>query len=198
MPLKASYLALVGGGAIVAYSGFKGKGLGSAVRDVITGQNPKNALAANAITGGGMNANTPTNPGALNTTSGGGIFASSAGASEKSFFSGFLHALGAPATKANLESMYTWARQEEPNFPPQSVGGYAWNPLNIKNPATGGFQSWATPTVGAGGTASFMLMNNYSAVVAALRSGQGLIGNTDPNVAAELSAWSGGGYSRIG
>jgi hypothetical protein len=197
MPLKASYLALTGAGAIIAYSGFKGKGLGSAVRDVITGQDPRNAAKANAITGGGMAANAPTAPGAIGK-GGSGIFASTAGASEKSFFSGVLHALGAPATKANLESMYTWARQEEPNFPPQSVGGYAWNPLNIKNPATGGFQSWASPTVGAGGTASFMLMNNYGAVVAALRSGNGLIGNSDPNVAAELSAWSGGGYSRIG
>jgi hypothetical protein len=94
--------------------------------------------------------------------------------------------------------MYTWAKQEEPGFPPQTVGGFAWNPLNIMNPVTGGFQSWATPTAGASGTASFMLMNNYSAIVSALRSGNGLIGNSDPTVAAELSSWSGGGYSSIG
>lgn len=194
MPLKASYLVLVGGGAIIAYSGFKGKGIGSAVRDVITGQNPQNAAKANAIIGGGM----ASNPGALNTSSGPGIFASASGASEKQYFSAMLRDLGAPPTKANLETMYTWARQEEPNFPPQTVGGYAWNPLNIKNPVTGGFQSWATPTAGAGGTASFMLMNNYGAIVQALRGGNGLIGSQDPNVAAELSAWSGGGYSAIG
>lgn len=49
MPLKPAYLALVGGGAIVAYSGIKGKGVGSAIRDVITGQNPANAARANGI-----------------------------------------------------------------------------------------------------------------------------------------------------
>lgn len=195
MPLKASYLVLVGGGAIIAYSGFKGKGIGSAIRDVITGQDPKNAAKANAITGNPVSGN-PTFTNAQKA--GTGIFASSAGASEKSYFSAMLRSIGAPPTKANLETMYTWAKQEEPGFPPQAVGGYAWNPLNIKNPVTGGFQSWATPTVGAQGTASFLLMNNYGAIVRALRSGNGLIGNPDPNVAAELSAWSGGGYSRIG
>jgi hypothetical protein len=194
MPLKASYLFLVGGGAIVAYSGFKGKGLGSAIRDVITGQSPANAAKANAIAGGSVSGN-PAFPNASGVS---GLFASSAGASEKSYFSAFLKSIGAPATQANLETMYTWAKQEEPGFPPQQVGGYAWNPLNIKNIVTGGFQSWATPTAGAQGTASFMLMNNYSAIVSALRSGNGLIGNQDPNVAAELSAWSGGGYSSIG
>lgn len=197
MPLKASYLALVGGGAIVAYAGFKGKGIGSAIRDVISGQSPANAAKANAIVPGSVSGNPAFN--SANPPGGAtGIFASSAGASEKSYFSAFLKSIGAPATRANLESMYTWAKQEEPGFPPQSVGGYAWNPLNIMNAVTGGFQSYATPTAGAQGTASFMLMNNYSAIVRALRSGNGLIGNQDPEVAAELSAWSGGGYSQIG
>jgi hypothetical protein len=194
LPLKASYLALVGGGAVIAYAGFKGKGVGSAIRDVITGQDPKNAAKANGITSGTVSKNSAFN----NPSSFPGLFASTAGASEKSYFTGVLRSLGAPPTKANLESMYTWAKQEEPGFPPQQVGGYAWNPLNIKNAVTGGFQSWATPTAGAQGTASFMLMNNYSAIVNALRSGNGLIGNSDPTVAAELSAWSGGGYSSIG
>lgn len=195
LPLKASYLALVGGGAIIAYSGFKGKGVGSAIRDVLTGQDPKNAAKANAITGAGMGA--PTSPGAISKL-GTGVFASSAGASEKSYFSALLKSIGAPPTKANLESLYTWAKQEEPGFPPQSVGGYAWNPLNIKNFVTGGFENWASPTAGAQGTASFLLMNNYGAIVRAFRNGNGLIGNSDPTVAAELSAWSGGGYAHIG
>lgn len=52
MPLKPSYLLLAGGGAIIAYSGLRGKNVGSAFRDVISGQSPKEALAANAIIGG--------------------------------------------------------------------------------------------------------------------------------------------------
>jgi Transglycosylase SLT domain len=43
MRVKPSYLLLVGGGAIIAYSGFKDKHLGSAFREVISGQNPKYA-----------------------------------------------------------------------------------------------------------------------------------------------------------
>lgn len=190
MPLKPSYLLLTGAGGVVLYAGFKGKGVGSALRDVIAGQSPKNALAANQI----ITANYGTGGGSGG--GGGGGIQTSASASERSFFSAVLTNLGAPVTAANLETMYTWAKKEEPGFPPQNVGGYSWNPLNIKN-VSGGFQQWGSPTQGAYGTSLFMLQNNYGAIIAALRSGHGLIGNTDPNVAAELSAWSGGGYSSI-
>lgn len=186
MPLKPSYLLVAGGGAIIAYSGLRGKNIGSAFRDVISGQSPAQALAANVIKGGSGGI-----PG-LGISGGGGI-QSKAGASERSYFSAFLHDLGAPATAANLSTMYTWAKKEEPSFPPPN----AWNPLNIKNPASGQFWQWASPTQGAQGTANFMLQNNYSAIVRKLRSGKGLIGSNDPVVAAELSAWSGGGYSAI-
>jgi Transglycosylase SLT domain len=49
VPLKPSYLLLTGAGGIVAYAGIKGKGLGSAAREVISGQSPANATAANPI-----------------------------------------------------------------------------------------------------------------------------------------------------
>jgi resuscitation-promoting factor RpfB len=49
MPLKPGYLILAGAGGIVAYSGIKGKSISSAIRDVLSGQSPKNALAANQI-----------------------------------------------------------------------------------------------------------------------------------------------------
>jgi hypothetical protein len=184
MPLKPSYLFLAGAGAIVAYSGFKGKNVGSALRDIISGQSPTAALSANTIKGGSV-------PG-LGIGGGPGV-QSQAGASERSYFAAFLRDLGAPVNSANLSTMYTWAKHEEPSFPPPN----AWNPLNIKNPASGQFWQWGSPTQGAQGTANFMLQNNYSAIVRALRSGRGLIGNGDPQVASELSAWSGGGYSSL-
>lgn len=186
MPLKPSYLLLLGGGAVVAYAGFKGKNVSSALRDVIAGQSPTQALEANKIKG------TTGIPG-LGISGGPGID-SKASASERSYFAAMLRDLGAPVTAANLRTMYTWAKQEEPSFPPPN----AWNPLNIKNPTSGLFWQWANPTQGAQGTANFLLQNNYGAIVRALRSGQGLIGNSNPQVAAELRAWSGGGYSAIG
>ena len=53
MPMKASYLLLIGAGGIVIYSGVKGKGLGSAIRAVISGQSPATATSAHGITPAG-------------------------------------------------------------------------------------------------------------------------------------------------
>jgi resuscitation-promoting factor RpfB len=50
MAIKASYLLLTGAGAVVVYSGVKGKGLSSALRSVISGNKPSSATTANAIT----------------------------------------------------------------------------------------------------------------------------------------------------
>jgi hypothetical protein len=183
MPVKGGYLFMAGVGGLALYASLKGKSFLSAFRDVLSGQSPKDAISANLI------ANTPT---VSNSQGISGALFTGANASEKSYFSAMLKDLGAPATTANLQTMYTWANQEEPNFPPPN----AWNPLNIKGPA--GFQQWSSPAAGASGTAAFMLENNYSAIVSALRSGQGLIGNTNPAVSQELSSWSGGGYSSIG
>lgn len=51
MPMKAGYLALIGAGAVVAYSGIKGKGIGSAFRATIQGNSPATAKTANRISG---------------------------------------------------------------------------------------------------------------------------------------------------
>lgn len=51
MAVKAGYLALIGAGAVVAYSGIKGKGIGSAFRNTIAGQSPATATGANRISG---------------------------------------------------------------------------------------------------------------------------------------------------
>jgi hypothetical protein len=188
MPLKPSYLALLGAGAVVGYSGIRGKGIGSAFRSVLQGQSPKDALAAYTISGTSSAGSTGFSGGI-----GGQVFSTASG-NEASYFTAMLKDIGAPATQANLNTMYTWAKQEEPSFPPPN----AWNPLNIKNYITGTFQQWVSPSAGAAGTGAFLEENQYPAIVAALRSGQGLIGNQNPQVASELSAWSGGGYSSIG
>jgi hypothetical protein len=70
MPLKPSYLMLTGAGAIVAYAGVKGKGLGAAAREVISGKSPASAASADTITQavyGDVESGTPT---ASTTTTG--------------------------------------------------------------------------------------------------------------------------------
>lgn len=70
MPLKPSYLLLTGAGAIVAYSGLKGKGIGATTREVIAGHNPQQTatLASVQITGTDATAAAATGTGATAPT----------------------------------------------------------------------------------------------------------------------------------
>jgi len=185
-------LAAIGAGSAFAYAGIRNKSVLSIINELIHGKSPSTAASAGASLGG-----TPAAAATGGSVAGSGPGAGSAPASgsETSFYTAVLQDLGAPVTNANLMSMYAWGRHEEPGFPPQNVGGNAWNPLNIKNVVTGGFAQYSSASDGASKTAGFMLANNYGNIVAALRSGNGLCGN--PSIAAELSAWSGGGYSSV-
>lgn len=51
MPAKPSYLLLAGGGAILLWSGLKGKSVTSVAHALIGGQDPASASQANAISG---------------------------------------------------------------------------------------------------------------------------------------------------
>lgn len=60
MPAKGVYLAIAGGGAILLWSGIRGKSWSSVIRNVVSGQDPKTALNINPI----QTASTPaTGPG---------------------------------------------------------------------------------------------------------------------------------------
>ena len=50
MPVKGTYLALAGGGAILLWSGIKGKKFTSVLRNVVSGQSPASAQTAALIT----------------------------------------------------------------------------------------------------------------------------------------------------
>lgn len=186
MTINGVAVAAAGAGALLLYAGITGKDIPGAVQAVISGRPPSTAAQKYGIAG--TASATGSGPGG-----GGSPGSVSASSSERSYFSAVLGDLRAPANGPNLSDMYRWAKKEEPTFPPPTP--WQNNPLNIKNSQTGQFQSWATPTAGAMGTAGFMLANNYSAIVASLRSGRGIVDS--PEVAAELLAWSGGGYSSV-
>jgi hypothetical protein len=51
MPVKGSYLAVAAGGAILLWSGIKGKRFTAVLRNVVSGQDPRTAAANAAISG---------------------------------------------------------------------------------------------------------------------------------------------------
>jgi hypothetical protein len=111
------------------------------------------------------------------------------------FAVGVLHGIHAPITPANVQSIERWEAME---------GGMPWNnPLNTSLPTSGSVgvvnsanvQRYATLGDGVAATVATLLEPRYAAIVSALRSGQGLIGNTSAAVAQELHTWSGSYYA---
>jgi len=67
MPVKASYLFAAGGGAILLWSGFRGKNASQVLRSIMAGKNPQTVTTAYPIT---------TSPAAFTTPSNTGVAAS--------------------------------------------------------------------------------------------------------------------------
>lgn len=131
--------------------------------------------------------------------SSGGAAKAPANDSEKAFFTAVLEAIGAPASQANLDSMYSWALREEPTWPPPA----AYNPLNTTQNMPGAtvlpgvsvpIKQYASAQQGVQATA-LTLQNGYPGIVAALKSGKGLCGQSQ--LAREFLTWSGNGYSSV-
>lgn len=188
--VKVAPLFFLGGGALLLWSGLTGKKWSTVLKDLIKGQNPSTAPKANPITspvsaygyGGGA-------PGAGQSAK---AFSLS-GASQTDWSVAFLHAIGAPATNANIISVNSWQSREG--------GGGQNNPLNttlnccgaIGNFNSVGVKNYPTPADGVRANANTLLGGGYSDVLLALRSGRGLCGQSF----AGLSRWSGGGYSSV-
>jgi hypothetical protein len=125
-----------------------------------------------------------------------------------------LAALGAPPSAANITSLISWFAAEDNNGA-QGVhadGAGQNNPLNVTamsgtfpgvtgsepsgaGPGHPGNYNFDTPAHGVAATAQVVSGGNYPDIHAALMSGAGLIGNSA--VSANLSTWSGGGYSSL-
>jgi hypothetical protein len=107
-----------------------------------------------------------------------------------------LGAIGAPVSGSNVSTLTDWFAMEG--------GGGSNNPLNTTLSAAGatgsinssGVKNYGTPAQGIAATAQ--TLQGFPAIVAALKTGSGLVGIDNATVAAELKAWSGGGYSAIG
>jgi hypothetical protein len=126
------------------------------------------------------------------------------GENQKAWSEAILTALGAPLTSANIISIGYWM-QNEAGSPPYGIVG-ANNPINVSEPCCGGvpiqddgdgvtfLQSYPSVSQGVQAIATYLERGNYVNILAALRAGAGL---NDPNLASEISLYSGGGYSTI-
>ncbi len=115
-----------------------------------------------------------------------------------------LAALGAPATSANVQTMADWFANEGT---PHDLN----NPLNLQtpyggstvstasdSPASDGIQAYPSPADFVAAFPIEMNKGSYPAIVAALKAGTGMEGSAGtPEIASELSVYSGGGYNSI-
>lgn len=119
MPVKGTYLALTGVGAVLIWSGLKGKAWSDVVRQLIAGKSPKTVTTALTISGTSV---APT--GAAGTGSGG----SAIGAIEKGTYQAFAQ---------TLLVKYGWAGQMS-SFNSIVMGESSWN-ARATNPTSGAF-----------------------------------------------------------
>ena len=199
-------IAVVFAGGILVWSGIKGVSVSGLVRDLISGKNPSVAKGqpgylpqTTPVTAGGLFGSIASafNPvhllSASSSTGGSAGSATLIGSGQgQAFARSVLATIGAPQTPANIQSIMGWMQREG--------GGGANNPLNTTLPMPGatdfnsvGVKNYSSISVGILATAKTILGGNYSDIVSALRSGNGLCGRSYSG----LSTWSGGGYSSV-
>jgi hypothetical protein len=127
------------------------------------------------------------------------------GENQKAWSEAILTALGAPRTSENIVSIGYWM-QNEAGSPPSGIVG-ANNPINVSQPCCGGvpiqddgdgvtfLQSYPTVADGVEAIRQYLNRGNYTAMLADLKQGVGLM--NDPNLASEIGLFSGGGYTTI-
>lgn len=193
-------IAAFAAGALLLYSAIEGKNFSEGLRSILSGSSP--GSGANATTTAYPIAGTPASD--FDTTSDITLDSASvttpSNSSETAWITAFLTSIGAPATTANINSISSWIAHESV-YPGNGVNsGGLYNPLNTTLVESGssdynsvGVQNYVSEAQGLEATVSTLLGGNYNDIVAALRSGNGLCGQSF----AGLSTWSGGGYSQV-
>jgi hypothetical protein len=186
MAVSGRSVAYTLGGFILVYSGWANRSVKDTLTGLLSGHPPAASPAGAPTIGvGDTGAAAAAAPAA----------AAPANASEKAWIAALMLAIGAPPTAANINSMASWIAKEGP-WPPRGN-----NPLNTSLDVPGaqtfnsaGVKNYATAAQGIAATASTLTASGYPTILAALRSGKGICG---PGFAADLSKWSGGGYSAV-
>ena len=186
----AAYMARISDGIGWKFTQYTGLKTGA---DLAKDQAAAAKLYPNLATQGASVSSTGTG------VSGGGTAGGTAPASgsETDFIKAVLADMGAPASQANINSLATWFKREFPSWPPAA----RFNPMATTQKMTGstqynsvGVQNYTDAKTGAQATATTLMNGHYPGIVAALKAGNGLCGNS---LASEFSTWSGGGYTSV-
>jgi hypothetical protein len=193
-------IAAVFAGGILLWSGVKGYSVSGVFRDLISGKQPANLQQTTQVTPGGLfgglfasllsasGSGSPGNVKLLGQSTGSGWSSQD----RMTFARSLLATIGAPQSSANINSILGWINHEG--------GGGTNNPLNTTQAMGGstsfnsvGVQNFPSMTIGVAANARTLMGSQYSEIVSALRSGQGLCGRSFSG----LSTWSGGGYDQV-
>jgi hypothetical protein len=148
-----------------------------------------------------LQATLPAASASSSSSTGGGNTTAPASTSEADWIKALLTSLGAPQTTANINSLTSWI-QKETTWNDNSPDGalYTNNPLNTSQAASGatsigdGSVVKKYVTAVSGITATVQTIQQYPAILAALKSGNGLCGST---LSSSFSKWSGNGYDSV-
>lgn len=190
-------IAAFAAGALLLYSAIEGKNFSQGLRAILSGQSPNTATTTAYPIEGTPASDFETSD---NITLDSADISTPTSTSETAWITAFLTSIGAPSTQANINSISSWIAHESV-YPGngQNTGGL-YNPLNTTLAESGasnynsvGVKNYVSEAQGLEATVATILGGDYSDIVAALRSGNGLCGQSF----AGLSTWSGGGYSQV-
>lgn len=148
MPVKGTYLAIAGTGAIILWSGLRGKSWTDVLRQVVAGKNPASSANVNPIANPQFQSTGTGNPSATGETPGviAGSVNGTAIANDAMKYVGHPYLYGgAPGPSGqnpwDCSSFVNWVLNHDMISPIPGYSGRQWNP-STHGPATGSYIVW--------------------------------------------------------
>src|SRR5215469_1044779 len=199
MPVKGTYLAVAGAGAIILWSGIKGKSWTDVFRQVVSGKSPAALASINAIQNPGFDSTgnpdaTGVTPGAVTGSINGAAIANDA---MKYVGHPYLYG-GAPGPGGNqpwdCSSFVNWVLNHDLISPIPGYSGRAWNP-NTHGPNTASYLAWTGATVTARSNVDAGVLCIWQTHMGIAINNSQMISALNPHLTTEVTGIEQGGPS---